>query len=182
MFNKKDVPKQETLSDSIRKNGLSPGCWKRKYDRTEICALLLEWSDKGDSINLSGFCAEYNIPPTAIDNWVKNTTDEAKAISEILNIVKSKIAARRERYLNNNQIHVKCYEKNAQTYDYFMNQTYRENVEFEIKAKILQERMEDKEANIQFDALMKQLSALQSSAEASPVIENIEESNISNEQ
>src|SRR5690349_20543326 len=97
----------------------------QEYDREVIARELIEWAQKDDSINLNKFCALHNpiFPPSYLSVWAK----ESKEFSQAYEAAKSFLGFRREERLNSEELHVKAYDLNAKTYDYFL----REQVELE---------------------------------------------------
>ncbi len=92
----------------------------RIYDKKKIADELVEWSEKHDSINLNKFCALHNpkIPPKKISEWAK----EDDYFKEAYEIAKAHLGFRREEWLNSEQMHVKAYDLNASTYDFFLKE------------------------------------------------------------
>jgi hypothetical protein len=91
----------------------------REYDRDQIARDLIEWAKKPDSINLNKFCALHDpiIPPSYITDWAKECDDFSAAYES----AKLFLGFRREEKLNDETLHVKAYDLNAKTYDYFLN-------------------------------------------------------------
>lgn len=103
----------------------------RKHDRDDIADKLVEWAKKDDSLNLCGFCADNLIVPSKITIWAKECENFRKAYE----LSKSFIANRRERKLSNGELHVKAYDLNANTYDFFLKEGKREEKKFESELK-----------------------------------------------
>lgn len=103
----------------------------REHDRDEIARKLVEWALQDDSINLCKFCAMNFIVPSKISQWASEEEDFRKAYE----FAKACIGARREEMLNNQQLHVKSYDLNAKTYDYFLKKEHMEQMEYEAKVK-----------------------------------------------
>jgi hypothetical protein len=99
----------------------------REYDRNEIAQKLIEWAKKDNSLNLCEFCGENLIPPQKLGVWAK----ECEYFRSSYDIVKSLIASRREKKLSKGELHVKAYDLNAATYDYFLKEERREEKAFE---------------------------------------------------
>jgi len=112
-----------------------------EYDRSKIANDLIEWAKKPDSINLCKFCATYEVmlPPSYISVWAKESTE----FSQAYEFAKTCIGARREELLNSEQLHVKAYDLNAKTYDYFLNEQAQKSAEFEANLKKLLETPKD---------------------------------------
>ncbi len=90
----------------------------KEYDRDKIADDLVDWAKRPDSINLCKFCATYEVmlPPSYITVWAKEST----YFSQAYEFAKTCIGARREEMLNAELMHVKAYDLNAKTYDYFL--------------------------------------------------------------
>ncbi len=101
----------------------------REYDRDQIAKDLIEWAKKPDSINLNKFCCSYPTPfsPKKISAW----SFEDEFFRESVEIAKAFLGARREEWLNQEILHVKGYDLNASTYDYFLKEEKRIQAEFE---------------------------------------------------
>lgn len=130
----------------------------REHDRESIMVELIEWAKLPDSINLNGFCCSREPPlsPSFITRWAK----ECNAFRQAYDTAKAFIGARRERMLNNEQLHVKAYDLNAKTYDHFMKEERREEMVFE--SKLNENKAEvQKDVLDQFSAIMSQVSSLQ---------------------
>ena len=100
----------------------------REYDRDTIAVKLAEWSKKEDSINLCEFCADNEVLPQYLGLWAKEKEGLFCAAYEL---AKAKIGARRERMLNAGSLHVKAYDLNSATYDFFLREEKRQQKEFE---------------------------------------------------
>lgn len=105
----------------------------REYDRDQIAKDLIEWAKLPDSINLNKFCALHDpiIPPSYITDWAR----ECKNFSAAYESAKLFLGFRREEMLNSEQLHVKAYDLNATTYDYFLKEEKRKQAEFESSLK-----------------------------------------------
>lgn len=101
----------------------------REHDRVQIAKDIVEWAKKEDSINLCKFCALYEppIPPQKLTLWSK----ECNNFREAYDTAKMFLGFRREEWLNAEVLHVKAYDLNAQTYDYFLKEEKRQLAEFE---------------------------------------------------
>lgn len=89
-------------------------------DRKEIAKQLLAWAKKEDSINLCGFCISLD-PPLSPEK-LSIYRDEDVEFRQSFFIAKAMLGERRERLLNKNKIHLKAYDLNARTYDYFLDE------------------------------------------------------------
>ena len=105
----------------------------RKHDREQISIDLIEWAKKPDSINLCKFCALYDppIPPSMITNWAR----EDEEFRRTLETARAFLGFRREEWLNTENLHVKGYDLNASTYDFFLKEEKRQQAEFESSLK-----------------------------------------------
>lgn len=130
----------------------------REHDREKIAKDLIEWAKKDDSINLCKFCAINSIVPSKLSQWAK----EDEFFRQAVELAKTHLGARREELLNADALHVKSYDLNATTYDYFLKEERRQQLEFEsfLASQNITEYDEKAEATLK--ALMNQLSALQS--------------------
>jgi hypothetical protein len=99
----------------------------RIHDRDKIAEELIEWANKPESINLNKFCAVAAISPRYLSQWA----DECPHFREAYEYAKTFIGARREEMLNVDLLHVKAYDLNAKTYDYFLDEKYQKNAQFE---------------------------------------------------
>ncbi len=99
----------------------------QEYDKNEIANKLINWSKKDDSINLNKFCALNSIPPSYLSVWAK----ESETFSQAYELAKSHLGYRREEMLTMETLHVKAYDLNAATYDYFLKEEKRKQAEFE---------------------------------------------------
>ncbi len=92
----------------------------RVHDREQIAIDIIEWARRPDSINLCKFCALYDpiIPPTKLTLWAK----EDNSFREAYESAKLFLGFRREEWLNQEHLHVKAYDLNAETYDHFLKE------------------------------------------------------------
>ena len=106
-----------------------PGGRPRERDRDQIAFELIEWAKQPDSINLNKFCCTREPPlaPSMITNWAR----ECNQFKRAYETAKAFIGARREEKLSRNELHVKAYDLNAPTYDYYLKEEKREQLEFE---------------------------------------------------
>lgn len=117
----------------------------REWDLDEMAYKLIEWVKKPDSINLCGFCAENMLSPSYISRWAK----ENYSFCQAYEYVKAQLGDRREKMLNEESLHVKAYDLNAKTYDHFLKEEHRQDLEFQsqlAKAQELQGTDEQKNA------------------------------------
>lgn len=100
-----------------------------EYDRMQIAKDLIEWAQKPDSINLCKFCVLHDpmIAPSYLSIWAK----EDKEFSKAYEMAKSFLGFRREEWLNSETLHVKAYDLNAETYDYFLKEEKQHKAQFE---------------------------------------------------
>lgn len=94
----------------------------REHDRDQMAEDLIEWAKLDDSINLNAFCAMKEIPPSNITIWANQCNEFRKAYE----LAKTYLGVRRELKLTKNELHVKAYDLNAATYDYFLKQEKRD--------------------------------------------------------
>lgn len=99
----------------------------REWDRDQVADDLVAWAQLDDSINLCAFCANKLIPPSKLPQW----SVECEIFRQAYDLAKIFIAVRREAKLNKNELHVKAYDLNAATYDYFMKKEKRDQAKFE---------------------------------------------------
>lgn len=134
-----------------------------EHDVHQIAVDLVVWSRKEDSINLCGFCAENEIPPSLFSRWEKESDVFAKAFR----IAKVAIGARRERKVSEGTLHSKCYDLNASVYDHFLRQEKRDQMEFEALLKAQEQKQYTDEDEGRLQALMNQLSDLNKASKSS---------------
>lgn len=143
----------------------------REHDRDQIARDLIEWAKLSTSINLNGFCCSREPPlnPRRLADWAKEC-DNFRGAYEV---AKAFLGNRREELLNSELLHVKAYDLNARTYDYFLKEEEELKKEAElarqirlkeIEAKLRAQEAKDVTEQTQnsFNALMSQLDALQS--------------------
>lgn len=137
-----------------------PGGRPREHDREQIAIDMIKWAEKYDSINLCKFCALYEpkIPPYKLSIWAKEDEEFRKAHE----IAKAFLGFRREEWLNTEKLHVKGYDLNAQTYDFFLKEEKRQQAEFESSLKSQEQIAVSEHDNKRFDDLMQQIKELQS--------------------
>lgn len=99
----------------------------REYDREALAASLIEWAKQPDSINLNKFCALNGIPPSYLTAWAKDSVD----FSEAYEYAKCFLGFRREEMLSSEMLHVKAYDLNATTYDYFLAEEKRKQAAYQ---------------------------------------------------
>ncbi len=100
----------------------------KEYNREQIAKDLIEWAKKPDSINLCKFCAYHEpiIPPSYLSIWA-NEDDE---FSKAYDAAKLFLGFRREEWLNKENLHVKAYDLNAKTYDYFLKEEHQHQAKY----------------------------------------------------
>lgn len=103
-------------------------------DRKKIAKELLEWAKLSDSINLCKFCCTRDPPlaPSKLCHYAK----EDENFRQTYETAKSYLGARREYLLTNNQLHVKAYDINSSTYDYFLKEERREDAKYNSDLKV----------------------------------------------
>ncbi len=105
----------------------------REHDRQQIAKDLIEWARKDTSINLNEFCCTHDpiIVPSKLSQWAKDDDFFRQAYES----AKAFIGYRRERKLSNNELHVKAYDLNATTYDYFLKEERMAMAKYESSLK-----------------------------------------------
>jgi hypothetical protein len=127
-------------------------------DLQKVSKEMLEWSLKEDSFNLCGFSGEYEYPPSVITKYAREN-EQFKATYEI---VKARLAKRREQGLALGLVHVKAYDLNSKHYDLYLKEDWKEEKEFESSLKKQENAVYSQESAEKYSALMNQLSAMQS--------------------
>lgn len=105
----------------------------KEHDREKLAKELIEWALLPDSINLNGFCCTRK-PPIA-PSKITLFRNESPIFREAYETAKAFLADRREKMLNNETLHVKAYDLNATTYDYFLKEERRIQAEYEASLK-----------------------------------------------
>jgi len=133
----------------------------REHDREKIAEDLIDWAKKEDSINLNKFCCtrEPPIAPSKISIWASECDKFRKAYEQS----KAYIGARREEMLTKGTLHVKAYDLNANTYDYFLKQERREQAKFDSDLSKEVAKQISKEDMSRFEQFIQSFQALQSS-------------------
>lgn len=92
----------------------------RLHDREKIAEELIEWAKQPESTNLCKFCCTREPPmnPRKMSEWA----DEDDFFKEAYETAKAFIGGRREELLSKGKLHVKAYDLNATTYDYFLKE------------------------------------------------------------
>lgn len=134
----------------------------REHDRDKIAQDLVDWAKLPDSINLNKFCAIKEISPCKLTIWA----DKDESFRKAFELAKAYLGARREELLSKGVLHVKAYDLNAKTYDYFLKQEHRQQLEYESSLKKEEIAKFSKEELERSDALMEQLKAAQSSVQS----------------
>ena len=149
----------------------------RTHDRDDIAEKLINWAKKDDSLNLCAFCSQIEIDPSKLSNWAK----ECDRFRQSLNRAKCSLAARREEKVSTGDLHLKAYDLNITTYDYFLKEERRDQLIFEsdLKKQLIEVVAKLKHGDVkgvtpelsqQFDALMNQLTICRDS----PKIQNMQ--------
>lgn len=134
----------------------------REYERLETAENMLKWALKDDSLNLTGFCAEYLIPSSTILQWSKEPTEEGRQFQRAYNLVKDILGNRREKRLTDGALHTKAYDLNAKVYDAFLRDESRVQAEFEARLKAEEAKAHTETEEKHYKDVMGQLSSLQS--------------------
>lgn len=139
----------------------------RVHDRDQIALDLIEWASKPDSINLCKFCCTREPPlaPSKITMWAK----ESDSFRIAYETAKMYLGARREEWLNKNQMHVKAYDLNATTYDYFLKEEKQDQQKYESLLKADEAKAVDASFNDKFDKFNK---AIDQARESSKVLKS----------
>lgn len=111
-----------------------PGGRPREHDRSKIAQDMILWARKEDSLNLNGFCADCLIPPQKLSEWAKEDSE----FREVLWVVKSFLARRREKCVSEGTLHQKAYDLNAKVYDALIKEEHREQLAYEMQLKAQQ--------------------------------------------
>lgn len=130
----------------------------REYDRDKIARDLVEWAKLPDSINLNKFCAINCLAPPKLTLFANECPKFREAYEE----AKAHLGYRREQLLNEDKIHVKAYDLNANTYDYFLKQERREQAEYEARLSADANNNVNPEDIAKYNALMQQLAQVRS--------------------
>lgn len=88
----------------------------REYDANKIADELKEWVKDEDSINFAQFCADRGYLPGLIWRLEKESQD----FSDAYTLAKLKLAERRERYLNADQLNYGAFQRYQSGYDPFL--------------------------------------------------------------
>jgi hypothetical protein len=142
-----------------------PGGRPREWDREKILEELIEWVKKPDSINLNKFCGtrEPMLDPAKLSQWA----GECEEFRKSYRAAKTLLGARREEWLNAEQLHQKAYHLNVNAYDYFAKEEDRDNYKFqkEIDAKVGKEinASSNEDVKERLNRTLDQLSDIQSS-------------------
>lgn len=135
----------------------------RTHDREKIMIDMLEWAMKDTSLNVNQFCAWFCNPPIGpqkLSEWSK----EDDWFRESYDAVKAFVAYRRECALKTGELHVKAYDLCAPAYDYIIREMQHAFESFKSKLKQEEQSPVKEEDKHRFDAIMNQLSSLQSSS------------------
>lgn len=131
----------------------------REHDRDKVAADMIEWSKREDSYHLAKFCATYDpiFPSSKITVW----SNESESFRQAYESAKDNIAHRREQMLCEGRLHVKAYDLNASTYDYFLRDDRRKQAEFEHALKLQQEQQVAESVVDAYTKTMTQLKGIQ---------------------
>lgn len=148
-----DFEDEEPSAKDIKKNSYFPASRNLK----KLADDLWGWSQRPDSINLCGFCFEYDVDPSKLSFYSKRN----EYFEKKLNLAKCVLAARREKMLCEGTLHSKAYDNKAGFYDYFIKEYRREDLEFEVSVKSESSKQVDEEYFKRLEDHMKQLDHLQ---------------------
>ena len=110
------------------------------WNKEEQAKLILEWSKKDDSINLMAFCNDQEFPAEYLSRWAK----DSETFCQALKVSKQRIAARREKMLNEGKLHNSAWQRCASLYDAQLHMHERAEKEFEHNLKMKQIEQEAK--------------------------------------
>lgn len=88
----------------------------REYDAVKIAEEMLEWSKDKDSINMAQFCADRGYLPGLIWRLELESQDFADAYT----LTRLRLAARRERLLNQEKLNYGAWQRYQRGYDPFL--------------------------------------------------------------
>ena len=88
----------------------------RVYDAEKIAQELIEWSNDESSINIASFCADHGYMSTLIWRLEKESEDFENAYA----LTKLRLAERRERLLNSEQLNYGAWQRYQRGYDPFL--------------------------------------------------------------
>ena len=139
----------------------------REHDRDQIALDLIEWAKKDDSVNLCKFCAYNGLAPSYLTIWAS----QCDAFRKAYELAKTFIGFRREELLNSELLHVKAYDLNAKTYDYFLNEQAQRTASFESSLRKEEDGKKETTVNVKVssDGLGRGIKV---SAEGIPVTNN----------
>ena len=147
----------------------------RVHDREQIKIDLIEWAKQPDSINLCKFCCTREPPlsPRKLSEWSK----ECDSFREAYESAKMYLGARREEWLNNEKMHVKAYDLNATTYDYFLKEEKQDQQKYESLLKADEAKAVDASFSDKFDKFNKAIDQARESSKTLKIseINNINE-------
>lgn len=113
----------------------------KKHDREDYAAKLLEWAKKASSLNIVGFCAEYDLPVEYMSRWSK----ENDVFRQALMIAKAKLCDRQEHYVIMNRYDWRLHNRQLGYYNAAIREFDREEKAFEYSLK---KEVDDKATNI----------------------------------
>ena len=145
------------MSAEIKKH---PGGRPRVHDREKLSENLLAWVEKDDAWNICGFCFDYNITYDVLADMCRNDSE----LGRTFQMVKAKLAQRREVLVSKGKLHPLAYAKNSRAYDPHLKMSEREEATF---LASLQKQIDDgQSAKVQekLGPLMAQLAAIQKPA------------------
>lgn len=134
----------------------------REYDRELIAQQMIEWVKRDNSINMCGFCSEYWVPYSRMWSWA----DEDEQFRDVMEMVKLKIAQRREEWVSAKLLHQTAYGMNARVYDKPMHKYYREDAKYQSELKKEEVNAVPVKTTEHFESLMNQLDGIQEQSKA----------------
>lgn len=103
----------------------------RVYDPKVIMEEMKEWAQDEESINFAGFCADRGYLPGLI--W--RLEQECQEFADLYTIVRMKLAERRERHLNADNLNYGAWQRYQRGYDPFLHRHETEIADEDAKRK-----------------------------------------------
>lgn len=112
-----------------------------KYPTDKMIKELEEWVKREDSINICGFCADHGYSYELFRGKVMKNED----FKDLYEVVRLKLADRREKMLNSDLLHSHAYNRYQSCYDTFIDkyEDEKKDQEAERKIKIAQAQPKD---------------------------------------
>lgn len=121
-------------------NRANPAGRPSEYSIDEMADKLFEWSLKESSYMLTEFTDQNDLSLQKLSFWANKDS----RFRETLEIVKARIACRRERYVHLDKLEPSVFRQYQRMYDYMLNEHHREELayEYDLKAKSTQQSIE----------------------------------------